>query len=39
VAIAAGAQADQVDRLAAQLVADKTIRIDYAKDLLKKWSV
>lgn len=39
VAIAAGAQGDQVDQLAAQLVADQTIRIDYAKDLLKKGSV
>lgn len=37
VAIAAGAQADQVEQLAAQLVADKTVRIDRAKEILLNW--
>jgi hydroxymethylglutaryl-CoA reductase len=38
VAIAAGAQGEQVDRLAAKLVADHTIRIDHARAILKEWS-
>ena len=38
VAIAAGAQGDQVDELAAQLVNEKTVRIDRAEELMKDWS-
>ena len=38
VAIAAGAQADQVDVLAERLVADGIIRIDHAQEILNKWS-
>ena len=38
VAIAAGAQGDQVDRLADRLVADGVIRIDHAQEILKEWS-
>ena len=38
VAIAAGAIGDQVDRLAVQLVQEKTVRIDRAKAILEKWS-
>lgn len=34
VAIAAGAQGDDVSRLAGQLVAEKTVRIDRAKEIL-----
>ena len=37
VAIAAGAQDDEVNRLAHQLVADKTVRIDHAKGILDEW--
>lgn len=37
VAIAAGAVGDQVDRLAAQLVAEKVVRIDRAQEILKSW--
>jgi len=36
VAIAAGASGDMIERLAAQMVADKTVRIDHAVELLKK---
>jgi len=35
VAIAAGAQGDQITRLAQQLVAEKSVRIDRAKEILK----
>jgi len=35
VAIAAGAEGDQVERLAAQLVAEKTVRIDRAQEILQ----
>ena len=37
VAIAAGASADQVEKLAAQLVSEKTVRIDRAQEILKSW--
>ena len=37
VAIAAGAQGEQIERLAAQLVAEKAIRIDRAVEILKEW--
>ena len=35
VAIAAGATGDQIEKVAAQLVAGKTVRIDRAEELLK----
>ncbi len=38
VAIAAGAQGAQIDRLAEQLVKEKNVRIDRAEELLKEWS-
>jgi hydroxymethylglutaryl-CoA reductase len=37
VAIAAGAVGDQIEKLAAQLVAEKTVRIDRAEEILKSW--
>jgi hydroxymethylglutaryl-CoA reductase len=37
VAVAAGAAGDLVDRLADQLVREKTVRIDRAKALLQEW--
>ncbi len=37
VAIAAGAQGEQIERLAAQLVAEKTVRVDRAEAILKTW--
>ena len=37
VAIAAGANGKQIDRLAAQLVAEKVVRIDRAQEILKSW--
>ncbi len=39
VAIAAGAQGDQIDRLAEQLILEKTIRIDRAEEILKEWKI
>ena len=36
VAIAAGAQGEQIQQLATQLVAEKTVRIDRAKEILEK---
>jgi hydroxymethylglutaryl-CoA reductase len=36
VAIAAGAGDDMIEKLAAQLVAEKTVRIDRAEEILKK---
>jgi hydroxymethylglutaryl-CoA reductase len=39
VAIAAGAQGDQIERLAAQLVAEKLVRIDRAQEILQTWKV
>ena len=38
VAAAAGAKGAQIDRLAEKLVSDKMIRIDHAREILKKWS-
>lgn len=38
VAIAAGAEGDQVERLAQQLVAEKNVRIDRAQEILTEWS-
>jgi hydroxymethylglutaryl-CoA reductase len=38
VAIAAGAQGELITRLAEQLVAEKTVRIDRAEQILKEWS-
>lgn len=38
VAIAAGAHGEQIDRLAAQLVAEDTVRIDRAAEILKQWT-
>jgi hydroxymethylglutaryl-CoA reductase len=35
VAIAAGAVGDQIEKVAAQMVAEKTVRIDYAETILK----
>jgi hydroxymethylglutaryl-CoA reductase len=37
VAIAAGAQGEQVERLAQQLVNEKTVRVDRAEEILKDW--
>jgi hydroxymethylglutaryl-CoA reductase len=37
VAIAAGAQGEQIERLAQQLVAEKTVRIDRAEAILHTW--
>jgi hydroxymethylglutaryl-CoA reductase len=37
VAIAAGAQGEQIERLAAQLVAEKIVRIDRAQEILQTW--
>ena len=37
VAIAAGAEGDLITRLAEQLVAEKTIRIDRAEEILQEW--
>jgi hydroxymethylglutaryl-CoA reductase len=38
VAIAAGAQGDQIERLAIQLVVEKTVRIDRAQEILQTWN-
>jgi hydroxymethylglutaryl-CoA reductase len=38
VAIAAGAQGEMIERLAAQMVSEKTVRIDRAKQILSSWS-
>jgi len=37
VAIAAGAQGELIDRLAQQLVSEKTVRVDRAEAILKAW--
>lgn len=37
VAIAAGAEGDTIEKLASQLVAENTVRIDRAKEILKVW--
>jgi hydroxymethylglutaryl-CoA reductase len=39
VAIAAGAQGEQINRLAEQLVSEKTIRIDRAEEILNEMKV
>jgi hydroxymethylglutaryl-CoA reductase len=39
VAIAAGAQGDQIARLAEQMVAEKKVRIDRAEEILSEWKV
>jgi hydroxymethylglutaryl-CoA reductase len=38
VAMAVGAKGEQVERLAAQLVAEKTVRIDRAEEILHTWN-
>jgi hydroxymethylglutaryl-CoA reductase len=38
VAIAAGAQGESIDRLAAQLVAEKAVRVDRAEQILSEWN-
>lgn len=37
VAVAAGAEGDQIERLAQQLVTEKTVRIDRAMEILSAW--
>lgn len=37
VAIAAGASGEQVEKLAAQMVSEKTVRIDRAEEILNAW--
>jgi len=37
VAIAAGAEGDEINRLADQLVAEKSVRIDRAEEILQEW--
>ncbi len=37
VAIAAGAQGDLIEKLAAQLIGEKIVRIDRAKEILNQW--
>ncbi len=37
VAIAAGAQGEQIERLARQLVSENTVRIDRAEEILSQW--
>jgi hydroxymethylglutaryl-CoA reductase len=37
VAIAAGASGEQIDRLAAQLVAENAVRVDRAREIIKSW--
>lgn len=39
VAIAAGAQGEQIERLAQQLVAEKMVRVDRAEEILKSWQL
>jgi hydroxymethylglutaryl-CoA reductase len=38
VAVAAGAQGEQIERLAHLLVAEKTVRIDRAEEILRSWT-
>jgi hydroxymethylglutaryl-CoA reductase len=38
VAIAAGAQGEQIERLAAQIVSEKTVRIDRANQIQAEWN-
>jgi hydroxymethylglutaryl-CoA reductase len=37
VAIAAGASGDMIEQLASQMAAEKTVRIDRAKEILAEW--
>jgi hydroxymethylglutaryl-CoA reductase len=37
VAVAAGAKDDEIEKLARQLAAEKTVRIDRAEEILKEW--
>jgi hydroxymethylglutaryl-CoA reductase len=37
VAIAAGAEGEEIERLAAQMVAEKTVRVDRAEEILREW--
>jgi hydroxymethylglutaryl-CoA reductase len=37
VAIAAGAEGDQVEKVARQLVLEKTVRLDRAEAILRQW--
>jgi hydroxymethylglutaryl-CoA reductase len=37
VAIAAGAEGETIDRLAAQLVSENTVRIDRAQEIIRSW--
>jgi hydroxymethylglutaryl-CoA reductase len=37
VAIAAGAQGEAIERLARQLVEEKTVRVDRAEEILQAW--
>jgi hydroxymethylglutaryl-CoA reductase len=39
VAIAAGAQGEKIDRLAAQLISEKVVRIDRAQKILQAWEI
>ncbi|PKN98801.1 MAG: hydroxymethylglutaryl-CoA reductase, degradative [Chloroflexi bacterium HGW-Chloroflexi-4] len=38
IAVAAGAQGDQIEKLAQQLVLEKSIRVERAEQILKEWS-
>ncbi len=38
VAIAAGAQGEEIERLARQLVVEKMVRVDRAEEILREWS-
>jgi len=38
VAIAAGAQGEQIEQLAGQMVKEQTVRVDRAEELLKEWT-
>ena len=37
VAIAAGAEAEMIERLAKQIVKDQKVRIDHAEEILARW--
>ncbi len=39
VAIAAGAQGEEINRLADQLIAEKTVRIDRAEEIIQEWKL
>jgi hydroxymethylglutaryl-CoA reductase len=38
VAVAAGAAGDQIEKVAAQMVAEKTVRIDRAEEIIRNWN-